>query len=486
MRVLIAFVVQAHASHTVDKRSSLRADELVDELVDQFASKLVSKFLDLVLETWPIYDADMDSMGLSTLGTALMPGRDFRLIRGLRTHPLFAHVQEYTKPRTFRSYSNSISDTYLKPVDLRMGMPSRQMLSRSGRRQILTSTVSGCTALIMIPALAETTDTPAPSSKVYDVPSSVRNKRILITGANTGLGLESAKRLARAGAKVVLTARTRQKAASAVAAIKTLEPKADVIGLVLDLARLQSIKSFHERYNAVLGNAPLDVLVANAGIMAVPERLTTVDGLEKQVGVNHLGHFALVAEMIPELQKATNGFRIIMVSSDNHKFANEDSMRSALDQNLDPSNYSQWGAYGISKAANILFAKELQRRFDDAGIHASAVALNPGGVRTDLLRYLIQGTEAVESGVPLQETYEKMDPKTARKFQRAGIPVEQGANTQVYLAAAADSNGDLSKNGGNYFYNMEVALPSAFVNNQELAKKLWEVSEKLTGTKIPI
>eukprot|EP00747_Dinoflagellata_sp_TGD_P037961 gnl/TRDRNA2_/TRDRNA2_139396_c0_seq1.p1 gnl/TRDRNA2_/TRDRNA2_139396_c0~~gnl/TRDRNA2_/TRDRNA2_139396_c0_seq1.p1 ORF type:complete len:305 (-),score=72.72 gnl/TRDRNA2_/TRDRNA2_139396_c0_seq1:186-998(-) len=268
-------------------------------------------------------------------------------------------------------------------------------------------------------------------------------------------------------------------------------PNANIKALVLDLASLDSIRSFPEKYHAALGNTPLDVLMENAGVMAIPERVLTTDGFEKQIGVNHLGHFALVAVMMPTLRKAAKGFRIIIVSSTNHVVDNGESvMRAALAQNLDPKNYSQWGAYGISKAANVMFAKELQRRFEAAGIRGSAVSLHPGGVQTDLIRYVFQGVQAAEMGVPLQETLETInlerEKKGKRKIRLSGIPVEEGANTQVYLAAAADSRGDLTQNGGEYFSSMEVATPAAFVNNPELAKKLWETSVLLTGTNITI
>eukprot|EP00747_Dinoflagellata_sp_TGD_P206784 gnl/TRDRNA2_/TRDRNA2_80443_c0_seq1.p1 gnl/TRDRNA2_/TRDRNA2_80443_c0~~gnl/TRDRNA2_/TRDRNA2_80443_c0_seq1.p1 ORF type:complete len:505 (+),score=92.52 gnl/TRDRNA2_/TRDRNA2_80443_c0_seq1:75-1589(+) len=377
------------------------------------------------------------------------------------------------------------------------------------RRQGLTASLVGGLAFLPQPSSAEEAETstnfqftPKNDTDIYMPPASVAGQTILITGANSGLGLESAKRLGQAGAKLVITARTQAKADEALAQVKAVAPKAEAVALVLDLGSLESIKSFPDRYKSALDNRPIDVLLENAGVMAIPQKLTTVDGFEKQVGINHLGHFALVAEMLPVLRKAANGFRIVLVSSEAHRFASEESVNAALDSNLDPKvwptlaqvdseGYSQWGAYGLSKAANVLFANELQRRFDAAGIRASAVSLHPGGVGTGLKRYLVQGVEEAEQGVPMSKskTYEGMNPFSKfliQSFSKVELTVEQGANTQIFLAAGADNNGDLTKGGGKYFVDMKVGKPIPLTSNRALASKLWEVSERLTGTKIPI
>eukprot|EP00746_Dinoflagellata_sp_MGD_P075181 gnl/MRDRNA2_/MRDRNA2_30278_c0_seq1.p1 gnl/MRDRNA2_/MRDRNA2_30278_c0~~gnl/MRDRNA2_/MRDRNA2_30278_c0_seq1.p1 ORF type:complete len:471 (-),score=104.46 gnl/MRDRNA2_/MRDRNA2_30278_c0_seq1:247-1659(-) len=406
----------------------------------------------------------------------------------------FGHLSTFRDlPASARSRSRS---PLLKPPRSHSGEHDATSFTfQSGgavsRRDALSATFGlGTAALLPRPRIANAAEAQVKvDPKVYIAPPSAAGKRILITGSNTGLGLESAKRLAQAGAKVIVTGRTQGKADAALAQVKAVAPDSDVRALVLDLANLESIKSFPAKYNEALGNAPLDVLLENAGVMAIPEKLTTADGFERQVGINHLGHFALVAGMMPVLRKAADGFRIITVSSEAHKFATEGSMKAALDSNLDPPEYSQWGNYGLSKAANVLFAKELQRRFDDAGIRASAVTLHPGAVQTDLARYLIQGTEAAENGVPLVDTAQAMNPLQKVVLQGVAkliLPVEQGANTQIFLAAGADGNGELTKNGGEYFVDMKVAKPLDFVNSKQLAAKLWEVSETLTGTKIPI
>eukprot|EP00747_Dinoflagellata_sp_TGD_P186760 gnl/TRDRNA2_/TRDRNA2_44021_c0_seq1.p1 gnl/TRDRNA2_/TRDRNA2_44021_c0~~gnl/TRDRNA2_/TRDRNA2_44021_c0_seq1.p1 ORF type:complete len:518 (-),score=73.69 gnl/TRDRNA2_/TRDRNA2_44021_c0_seq1:82-1635(-) len=388
-----------------------------------------------------------------------------------------------------RRYSTSAESSHSQ----RNRLPFKEALDRLSRRDALLASLSGPVAVLTLPVIAKEAQRSAVGESadrnIYKVPASVARERILITGANSGLGLESAKRLAQAGAKVILTARTQSKADAAVDAVKAVMPNADPVALVLDLASLESIRDFPAKYSKLLHNAPLDVLLLNAGVMAIPERVSTADGFEKTVGINHLGHFALVSEMMPMLRKAKHGFRIISVSSEAHRFATEESVKAAIDSNLDPNDYSQWDAYGLSKAANVLFTEELQRRFDRAGIRASAVSLHPGAVQTDLGRYLIQGTEQAEAGVPLKDTYDALPPiqkGLVQGLQPFALTVEQGANTHVFLAAGADSDGDLTKHGGKYFVDMKIGEPAPCTRSRELAAELWEVSKTLTGAKITI
>jgi len=265
-------------------------------------------------------------------------------------------------------------------------------------------------------------------------------------------------------------------------------PGTSVTGLELDLASLASIKSFPDRLaKAVGGEAPIDVLLNNAGVMAIPERVETSDGFEKTVGVNHLGHYALVAALLPLLKKAKDGFRIINVSSDAHRFASAGAISDALDKKLDPE-YSAWGNYGVSKAANVLFTVELQRRIEAAGLAGSAVTLHPGVVQTDLARYIVGGVAAEDTR--LSET--APPPTGIGKFLKEKvldnvvIPVANGANTQVFLAAAADTGGDRKKAGGLFFDKMKAVKANAPSTDAALAKRLWQLSEELTGAKIPL
>jgi len=267
--------------------------------------------------------------------------------------------------------------------------------------------------------------------------------------------------------------------------------------LVLDLADLDSVKAFPDRLRNALGGgdkAHIDVLLNNAGVMAIPERQETKDGFEKTVGVNHLGHFALVAGLLPLLEKAAHGFRIVTVSSDAHRFVDVKTMAAALDNDLDPTagsnkaygTYSAWGTYGVSKAANVLFTLELEERLRRAGLPGSAVTLHPGAVQTDLGRYIIGGASADD--VRLSETTAAPAPGSPGALLKKAVdavvlPVPQGANTQVFLSAAADVGGDLTAAPGGLFFNdlMKPVAANAAASDPVLAARLWDLSERLTG-----
>lgn len=309
-------------------------------------------------------------------------------------------------------------------------------------------------------------------------PGSLDGRTVLITGANTGLGLESAARLAAAGADVVVTARTDAKAQQAVDEIERRTGRR-VAGVSLDLADLESVKTLPTRLPKSVSK--IDVLMENAGVMAIPERLTTKDGFERQIGVNHLGHYALVASLLPLLEKS-KAFRIVAVSSSANQIANSKSITQALDSNLDPT-YGAWTNYGLSKVFNILFVEELRRRLPPTG---TAVAVHPGVVQTDLSRYLVQGVDAAESGVSQTATMEAMSPLQQKLMEGVAkfiLPVSLGANGQVRLAAEADLAADP---GGPYFDGMKRGKPNAAADDAALAKRLWDLSEKLTGATIKL
>jgi NAD(P)-dependent dehydrogenase (short-subunit alcohol dehydrogenase family) len=206
------------------------------------------------------------------------------------------------------------------------------------------------------------------------------------------------------------------------------------------------------------------------------------------VGINHLGHFALVGALTPMLQRAKNGFRVINVSSDAHRFVDKKSMAEALDAKLDSPSYAAggWGAYGVSKAANVLFTVELERRLEAAGARGTAVSLHPGVVQTDLSRYIVGGVAAEDA----HPTSEAPEPTGVAKFLKSNVldkailTVDRGANTQVWLAAAADSGGDRTKRGGVFFDKMRAVAATDAATDGELARRLWDLSEALTGTRI--
>ena len=306
----------------------------------------------------------------------------------------------------FRREQSDTMLSFLLPALALLRPPAAISTTTSRRGVLLGAGAAATLALPISPAFA--------ADEIYTPKAgSLVGKTILITGANTGLGLESAKRLAAGGATIVVTARSKEKADSAAEDVKAATGAKDVLGIELDLADLKSVASAGKKLDAALGgNAQLDCLLNNAGVMAIPERLQTADGFERTVGVNHLGHFALVAALLPSLKRAKSGFRVINVSSDAHKFVTGPALTEALKSDLDPSDYSAWGAYGLSKAANILFTVELQKRIDAAGLDGAAVSLHPGVVQTDLARYIIGGVEAGD--VRLSETAEK--PKGTRVF----------------------------------------------------------------------
>ena len=242
-------------------------------------------------------------------------------------------------------------------------LPQSMLTSRASsaaRSQSVIMTMSGSRRAVLLGATSAALTTMTPQvamakEAVYNPPTgSLKGQTILITGANTGLGLESAKRLAAAGASLIVTARSQAKADGAAAAARAAAASTGASGkitpLELDLASLDSIKAFPTRLASSAGtDAAINVALLNAGVMAIPERLSTADGFERTIGVNHLGHFALVGELLPALKRASDGFRVVTVSSDAHRFVTPEMMKKAISTDLDPE-YSAWGNYGLSKA----------------------------------------------------------------------------------------------------------------------------------------
>lgn len=200
----------------------------------------------------------------------------------------------------------------------------------------------------------------------------------IVTGATSGLGLETATELARRGARVVLTARSAAKGEAALARLRDLVPDATAEVAELDLTRLASVRDFADRTAQRLPR--LDLLVNNAGVMATPfER--TADGFELQIGTNHLGHVALTARLLPLLIDRP-GSRVVTVSSVGHRAGRID----LADLNWERRTYRRWPAYFASKLANLLFAFELDRRLRGSGAATASLAAHPGGSRTHLGR----------------------------------------------------------------------------------------------------
>ena len=341
------------------------------------------------------------------------------------------------------------------------------------------------TAGVAVAAATQTQNANNNPYKIYMPPAgSMDGKLVVITGGSTGLGLESAKRLAAAGATIVLTSRTPAKGQAAVSQVQQylsqsgVENK-NIYSLVLDLDDLESVRQFPKSFEKLsLSSKTIDVLMNNAGVMAIPDLEKTKDGYERTFQSNHLGHFVLTAELFPYLNRQNGGATVINVSSLAYQFAGK-----GLDlENLpDPkAKYGPWTSYGQSKLANILFTQELQRRADAASGEQwlTAVTLHPGAVQTDLGRYLI-GEEKwqtmKENGLP--KGVEGFLMQTMASFTKT---VPEGASTQVYLASGADGNNKNLIKGAFYDECRPKTLPK-WATSQSDAKALWEESERLAN-----
>lgn len=282
-------------------------------------------------------------------------------------------------------------------------------------------------------------------------------RTILVTGANSGLGLESTRLFARHGAQVVMACRSREKADAAIEAIREQQPGADLLFMELDLADLDSVRRFADAFTQRF--PALDVLLNNAGLMAPPLGHTK-QGLEIQFATNHVGHFALTGLLLGTLEAAAEP-RVVCVSSTAHRIGNLDF------DNLDArKGYSRWRFYGQSKLANLMFALELHRRLHERGSRIKAIAAHPGYAATNLQGYVPGGT--LFNALLAQSQ-------------------ERGCYPSVFAATApeVESGGYYGPDG---FMEMRGRHPArAFVRglarDRDLARRLWEVSEQLTGVR---
>jgi NAD(P)-dependent dehydrogenase (short-subunit alcohol dehydrogenase family) len=294
--------------------------------------------------------------------------------------------------------------------------------------------------------------------------SDLTGRRVLVTGANSGIGFEAARMLAGAGATVVLGCRDLAKGESAAERIRAGHPGADVDVLVCDLADLASVEQAARAYAA--SAASLDVLVNNAGVMALPYR-QTADGFEMQLGTNHLGHFALTGRLLDCLLAAPAP-RVVTVSSGMHwlgriDFANLDGSRG----------YEKWRAYAQSKLANLLFTFELQRRARAGGLDLLAAAAHPGYAAT----HLQARGPAMAGRVRLARAWSLVNRAFAQDAATGALPtVRAAADPQV---SGGDYYGPLLEARG--APRRTVASPAA--RSAEVAARLWQVSEELTGVR---
>jgi len=296
-------------------------------------------------------------------------------------------------------------------------------------------------------------------SSQFEIPSQL-GRTAVVTGATGGLGYEIALALAKAGAEVILTGRDDQKGQSAIEKISREVTGAKVNYERLDLARLASVTDFAHRIG---DRQSLDLLINNAGVMALPRRQTTADGFETQFGTNYLGHFALTARLVPLLRRAS-GPRIVSVSSLAHRtgFIDFNDLQGAR-------VYSPWKAYGQSKLACLMFALELQRRSEAAGWNLISNAAHPGFARTNLFT---SGPGGLLS----------MATDFAAPF--FGHSAADGARPILFAATSPEA-----RRGGYYgpggIAELRGAPARALIMQQArdeaAAARLWKVSEQLTG-----
>jgi len=284
---------------------------------------------------------------------------------------------------------------------------------------------------------------------------------VVVTGANSGLGLVTARELARAGGSVVLACRNTSKGEQALAEVRAAAPSADVKLEALDLADLESVRDFAGRIG--FEHQHLDLLVNNAGVMAPPRR-TTKDGFESQFGTNHLGHFALTGQLLGKLLAAEEP-RVVTLSSGAHRMGT-----IKFDDLQREHHYNNWLAYGQSKLANLIFCFELQRRASAAGTSLLSLAAHPGYAATNL-----------QSAGPAA-FYEKAVMAVANKVYAQSA--EMGALPTLYAATMPDIPGG-SFIGPDGFMegrgHPHIVTGAGKAYDEDTWRRLWEASEELTG-----
>ena len=293
-----------------------------------------------------------------------------------------------------------------------------------------------------------------------EIPSQL-GRTAVVTGATGGLGYETALALAKAGSEVILTGRDDQKGRSALEKISREVTGAKATYERLDLASLASIADFAQRMHA---RHSLDLLINNAGVMALPRRQTTADGFEMQFGTNHLGHFALTARLMPLLRRASEP-RVVSVSSLAHRTASID-----FDDLQGARVYSAWKAYGQSKLACLMFALELQRRSDAAAWNLISNAAHPGFARTNLFASGPGGLVSLATGF------------AAPLF---GHSAADGARPILFAATNREARPGAYYGPGGFSELRGAPAPALIMpqaRDAAAAARLWDVSGKLTGT----
>ncbi|MFK7976080.1 MAG: SDR family NAD(P)-dependent oxidoreductase [Halioglobus sp.] len=293
---------------------------------------------------------------------------------------------------------------------------------------------------------------------------SLSGKVAVVTGASAGLGIETCRALALAGASVLMVARDEEKLNTAAQALRASLPGASFDTAIVDLADLDSVRKGAAQ---ILDKcSSIHLLINNAGVMACP-LMRTAQGHEMQFGTNHLGHFLLTGLLIPALLNGAPG-RVVNLSSGGHKFANV----NFDDPDYQSRDYDKWQAYGESKTANALFSVALDARLAPKGVRAYAV--HPGVIMTELSRHM------------QQEDFELLSASAPEGQTLSFKTVEQGAATSVWAATSPD----LADLGGIYLENCQIAAPAvqgadagveSYAVDEAAAERLWAISESLVG-----
>jgi len=310
-------------------------------------------------------------------------------------------------------------------------------------------------------------------SLTLDVPD-LSGRLAVVTGANSGLGFGLAKRLAAAGADVVLAVRDRAKGERAIAEIRRAVPAAKLTIRILDLSSLKSVAALGDELAGE--GRPIDILINNAGVMTPPDRQETADGFELQFGTNHLGHFALTGHLLPVLRAAESA-RVVTVSS-----------IAATQRHLDfddanaAGGYKPMRSYGMAKLAQLMFAVELDRRSRLGGWGLTSNAAHPGLSKTNLL----SGASYGRDKPTLQARLTRL---TWRLLPFLWLEIDEGIKPTLYAAVSPDAEGGRYY-GPRGFYETAgggvtfAGVPRLARSAPDLAK-LWRLSEKLTAVTYP-
>jgi NAD(P)-dependent dehydrogenase (short-subunit alcohol dehydrogenase family) len=293
---------------------------------------------------------------------------------------------------------------------------------------------------------------------------SLAGRTALVTGASSGLGIETSRALASSGARVLMAARDPVKLQEALDTVLTAQPNARLEAVHLDLADLGSVRAAAQ--SVLAAHDELHLLVNNAGVMACPLQ-RTVQGFEMQFGTNHVGHFLFTCLLVPALLAGAPA-RVVNLSSAGHKMAafNPD------DPNYEQREYDKWQAYGESKTANVLFSVGLEQRLGERGVHALAV--HPGAIMTNLSRHM--------QPEDLESMMAKLPAGQALEFKT----LEQGSATSVWAASSPELEG----RGALYLEDCHIAAPAvagedggveSYALDPATADRLWALSEQLVG-----